>query len=66
MFFEISGALLVANYFKTDVVFLRLTPLKSPDFIVKNETWELKSPGGNSKNTIYNVFLLPLVNNHTI
>ena len=55
--FEISAALLVAHHFKTDVVFLRPIPLKSPDLKVKNEIWELKSPRGNSKNTIHNVFV---------
>ena len=52
--FEMSAALLVANYFKTDVIFLRPTPLKSPDLRIRNEIWELKSPRGNSKNTISN------------
>lgn len=52
--YEMSAALLVANYFKTDVIFLRPIPLKSPDFKIKNQIWELKSPRGNSKNTISN------------
>ena len=52
--FEMSAALLVANYFKTDVIFLRPISLKSPDFKINNEIWELKSPMGNSKNTIHN------------
>ena len=55
--FEISAALIMANYFKNDVVFLRPISLKSPDFKVKNEIWELKSPRGDSKNTIHNVFI---------
>lgn len=29
--------------------------MKSPDLKVKNEIWELKSPRGDSKNTIHNV-----------
>lgn len=48
--FEITAALIMANYFKTDVVFLRPISLKSPDLKVKNEIWELKSPRGDSKN----------------
>jgi len=52
--FEMSAALIVANYFRTDVVFLRPMPLKSPDLKVKNEIWELKSPMGDGKNTIHN------------
>ena len=52
--FEMSAALLVANYFKTNVIFLRPIPLKTPDLKIGNEIWELKSPMGNSKNTIAN------------
>lgn len=55
--FEISAALIMANYFKIDVVFLRPISLRSPDLKVKNEIWELKSPRGDSKNTIHNVFI---------
>ena len=52
--FEMSAALIVANHFKTDVVFLRPGPMKSPDLLLKQEIWELKSPRGNSKNTMHN------------
>lgn len=52
--FEISAALIIAEHFKTDIVFLRPGHLKSPDLLIKNELWELKSPKGNSKNTIHN------------
>ena len=52
--FEMSAALLVAEYFKTDVVFLRPHSLSSPDLRIKGAIWELKSPTGGSKNTIYN------------
>ena len=31
--------------------------MKSPDLLIKNEIWELKSPRGNSKNTIHNIFV---------
>ena len=55
--FEMSAALIVANHFKTDIVFLRPGPMKSPDLLVKSDLWELKSPRGNSKNTIHNVFV---------
>ncbi|MBR3323942.1 hypothetical protein IKG24_00155 [Candidatus Saccharibacteria bacterium] len=55
--FEISAAILVAEYFKTDIVFLRPTPLKSPDLKIDNQIWELKSPMGNGKNTIHNIFV---------
>lgn len=52
--FEMSAALLVANYFETDVIFLRPHSLRSPDLNIGGLIWELKSPTGNSKNTIYN------------
>ena len=52
-----SAAILIAEYFKTDIVFLRPTPLKTPDLLVDNQIWELKSPIGNSKNTIHNIFV---------
>lgn len=52
--FEMSAAILVAEYFETDVVFLRPTPLKSPDLKINGQIWELKSPMGNSRNTIKN------------
>ena len=55
--FEMSAALIVANYFKTDIIFLRPGSMKSPDLLVKQELWELKGPRGNSKNTIHNVFV---------
>ena len=55
--FEMSAAILAAEYFKTDVVFLRPTPLKSPDLKINGQIWELKSPIGNSKNTIHNIFV---------
>lgn len=52
--FEMSAAILIANHFKTNIVFLRPTPLKSPDLNINGQIWELKSPIGNSKNTIHN------------
>ena len=55
--FEMSAALIAANYFKTDIIFLRPGPMKSPDLLVGQELWELKSPRGNSKNTIHNIFV---------
>lgn len=55
--FEMSAAILVAEYFKTDVTFLRPLPLKTPDLKIRNQIWELKSPIGDSKNTIHNIFV---------
>ena len=53
--FEMSAALIIANYFKTDVIFLRPGHMKTPDLLVNNEIWELKSPKGNGKNTMHNI-----------
>lgn len=55
--FEMSAALIIADHFKTNIVFLRPGPMKTPDLLIKNEVWELKSPRGNSKNTIHNIFV---------
>ena len=53
---ELSAAFVLAEYFKCDIIFLRPVSLKSPDFKIKDATWELKSPTGKSKNTIANNF----------
>ena len=53
--FEMSAALIIANYFKIDVLFLRPGHMKTPDLLVNNEIWELKSPKGNGKNTMHNI-----------
>ena len=53
--FEMSAALIIANYFKIDVIFLRPGHMKTPDLLVNNEIWELKSPKGNGKNTMHNI-----------
>lgn len=55
--FELSAAEIVANYFRKNVIFLRPGPLKSPDLDVNGEIWELKSPMGDGKNTIHNIFI---------
>ena len=51
---EFSAAQIIADYFKTDVIFQRVKILSTPDLIVKGRTLELKSPIGDSKNTISN------------
>ncbi len=53
--FGMSAALIIANYFKIDVIFLRPGHMKTPDLLVNNEIWELKSPKGNGKNTMHNI-----------
>ena len=50
--YEISAAALLANYFKSDVEFIPRSNQKTPDFEIKNQRWELKSPTGTGKNNI--------------
>ncbi len=51
---ELSAAILIANYSKTDITFLRPSCQHTPDLDIKGVKWELKSPLGNGKNTIKN------------
>jgi hypothetical protein len=51
---ELSAALILARYFKSDVIFLRPNIDKTPDIEVNGTKWEIKSPKGNSKKTIEN------------
>ena len=51
---ELSAAILIANYFQTDITFLRPSCQRTPDLKIKGLKWELKSPLGDSKNTIKN------------
>jgi len=50
--YEISAADLLANYFNSDVEFIPRSNQKTPDFLIKGITWELKSPTGKGKNNI--------------
>lgn len=54
--FEISAAFIMAKYFKKSIIFQRTQILRTPDFIIDGQIWELKSPTGNGKNTIHNNF----------
>lgn len=51
---ELSAAILIANYFQTDITFLRPSCQHTPDLNIKGMKWELKSPLGDGKNTIKN------------
>lgn len=48
---------IIADYFKSNIVFLRKTSSSSPDFLIirLNQIWELKSPIGNGKRTMANI-----------
>lgn len=52
--YELSAALILARYFKSDIIFLRPLKDKTPDIEVKNMRWEIKSPKGSGKKTIEN------------
>ena len=52
--YEMSASLLLAEYFRTNIVFLRPTANKTPDLNIKGIVWELKSPIGDGKYTIQN------------
>ncbi len=51
---ELSAAIILANYFQTDITFLRTSRQCTPDLDVNGVKWELKSPLGDGKNTIKN------------
>lgn len=53
---ELSAALILAGYFKSDVIFLRPQVDKTPDIEIDGTKWEIKSPKGNGKKTIENNF----------
>ena len=50
--YEISAAILLADYFGTDVEFVPRSNQKTPDFLIGGVKWEIKSPTGTGK---YNV-----------
>lgn len=50
--YEVSAATLLANYFKADVEFVVRSNHKTPDFLINDVAWELKSPTGNGKRNI--------------
>ncbi len=49
---EISAAYILAEYFKSDIKFIPRSNQKTPDFLIKNLHWELKTPIGTGK---YNI-----------
>ena len=52
--YELSAATLLAEHFKSNITIIRPSIQHTPDFLIKGKYWELKSPLGNSKNTIKN------------
>lgn len=53
---ELSAALILASYFKCDIIFLRPEKHKTPDLDANGVKWEIKSPRGDGKKTIENNF----------
>lgn len=52
--FELHVAQVLANYFGTDVIFQKRERGKTADLNIDGQIWEIKSPLGNSKNTMDN------------
>ena len=51
---EISAARIVAEFFQNDVTFIKRASTHTPDMLIRNQSWEHKSPCGNGKRTIQN------------
>ena len=53
---ELYAANIVANYFRSNIVFIRKMPHTTPDlYVIKTrQSWKLKSPLSNGKRTIAN------------
>ncbi len=47
-------AILLAEHFKHDVIFLRPGTLRTPDLNIGGVLWEIKSPLGSGKKTMEN------------
>ena len=50
--FEISAAVILSRHFKTDVKFISKKSVSTPDVVINNIFWEIKSPTGSGKRTI--------------
>ena len=50
--FEISAAVLLLEFFQSDIEFLPVTSFKTPDVRIKGQKWEIKSPSGKGKHVI--------------
>ncbi len=49
---EISATYILAGYFKADIKFIPRSNQRTPDFLINNLRWELKTPTGTGK---YNI-----------
>ncbi len=50
--YELTAAQLLAEHFKADVEFIQRANHKTPDFVISDIKWELKSPTGTGKRNI--------------
>ena len=50
--FEVSAATILCRHFKRDVRFITRATSRTPDVIIGNIRWEIKSPTGGGKRTI--------------
>lgn len=50
--YEVSAAGILVRHFNSDVYFVSRKQHKTPDFLIGNIFWELKSPVGNGKRNI--------------
>lgn len=51
---EISAALILSEYFQTDITFIKRSHMHTADFLINGQVWEHKSPTGNGKRTMQN------------
>lgn len=49
---EIEAAEILAKHFRVDIEFVPTTDRNTPDFLIDDVLWELKSPQGKGKNNI--------------
>lgn len=51
---EISAALILSEYFQTDITFIKRSHMHTADFLINGQVWEHKSPTGDGKRTMQN------------
>ena len=49
---EMTAAYILIDFFNSDIEFVIRNDNKTPDFLIDNRYWELKSPTGNGKNVV--------------
>lgn len=54
--FEISAAMILAQFFDSDVKFIARQTSTTPDIEIAGVRWEIKSPIGNGKNNLKHQF----------